>query len=294
MPVGELKRGYSPRLNGENVTHVQILAETGEGLPPILVHRPTMRVIDGMHRLRAAKARGDTRIGVEFFDGTEEEAFIRAVRDNIQHGLPLSRADRAAAAQRILRTHPAWSNRSVAAMTGLSAPTVGAIRNRMTDKSDQSNTRVGRDGRIRPLSSAEGRLRASGIIRERPDASLRDVAREAGVSVSTAQDVRKRLERGADPVPDGLSRRPPGRARALADTVSLLAMLRRDPSLRFSQTGRSLLQWFGVCAIQDGTEPIVDAIPEHCAEAVATLAHNCAQLWTRLEEELDRRRTAGA
>jgi hypothetical protein len=37
-----------------------------EKLPPILVHRATNRIIDGMHRLEAAKLRGDETISVRF------------------------------------------------------------------------------------------------------------------------------------------------------------------------------------------------------------------------------------
>ena len=42
-----------------------------------------MRVIDGMHRLRAAILNGRSSIEVEFFDGSDEEAFIRAVEQNV-------------------------------------------------------------------------------------------------------------------------------------------------------------------------------------------------------------------
>jgi hypothetical protein len=288
LAISDLVGGYSPRLEGEDADHVRILAEAQQGLPPIVVHRATMRVIDGMHRLRAAAARGEAEIEVEFFEGTEEEAFVRAVRDNVRHGLPLSRADREAAVERIVRSHPALSNRSVAEVAGLSPPTVGAIRKRMTDKSFQSNVRVGRDGRVRPVSGVDGRLRASRVIRERPDASLREIARAAGVSVGTAQDVRKRLRRGENPVPERLAHKASAPS---ADSLSLLAVLRRDPSLRFSQAGRTLLQWLGVCAVQDDHERVLDAVPEHCTETVAILARSCAQLWTVLGDELDRRTT---
>jgi hypothetical protein len=279
VAISELSPGYSPRVLGENAEHVRILAEAADVLPPILVHRATMRVIDGMHRLRAAIERGQSEILVEYFDGSEEEAFVRAVRDNVRHGFPLSRVDRENAVLRLLRSHEDWSNRAVAAVTGLSAPTVGAIRRRMTDKSFQSNTRVGRDGRIRPLHGAEGRERASRVIAERPHATLRYVAREAGISLSTAQDVRKRLERGESPVPAGLLREP-------AEMESTLGVLRRDPSLRFTQTGRTLLRWLGVC--QADPDELARAIPAHCASSVADLARACAEVWTRLADDIDR------
>ena len=58
VPVELLRHADSPRLDGESPDHIRTLAESGSDLPPILVHRETMRVIDGMHRLRAAILNG--------------------------------------------------------------------------------------------------------------------------------------------------------------------------------------------------------------------------------------------
>src|SRR5690349_6262411 len=76
----------TPRRSGESLEHVRRLAESEDELPPIVVHRPTMRVIDGMHRLRAAELRGQQEIEVRFFDGDEASSFVLAVRANIAHG----------------------------------------------------------------------------------------------------------------------------------------------------------------------------------------------------------------
>jgi hypothetical protein len=278
IAISELSPGYSPRIEGENAEHVRVLTESPDLLPPIVVHRPTMRVIDGMHRLRAAVERGDSEILVEYFDGSEDDAFIRAVRDNVHHGLPLSRADREAAVVRLLRSRNEWSNRAIAAVTGLSAPTVGAIRRRTTGMPFQSGSRVGRDGRTRPLSGVDGRARASRIIAEQPGASLRHIAREAGIALSTAQDVRKRLERGEDPLRTGSLSEPAAR-------VSTLAVLRRDPSLRFTRTGRALLQWLGVSAADP--DEMAQAIPEYSTRSMAELARACADTWTRFAEAIE-------
>ena len=70
-----------------------------------------MRVIDGTHRLRAALLRGVDVIDVLYFDGPDADAFVLAVELNHTHGLPLSRADRTAAAERIIGSHPDWSDR---------------------------------------------------------------------------------------------------------------------------------------------------------------------------------------
>src|SRR5216683_6312208 len=58
IPVRSLRPGVSPRLEGEDRAHVARLAETESPLPPILVDRCSMRVIDGMHRLMAASLGG--------------------------------------------------------------------------------------------------------------------------------------------------------------------------------------------------------------------------------------------
>ena len=176
VQVDSLLPADSPRSRGEDTGHVHLLAETDAELPPILVQQGTMRVIDGMHRLRAAILNGDRFIEVEFFDGSDEEAFIRAVEQNIAHGLPLALADRKAAAARILRWRPELSDRSVASTTGLSPKTVGALRTCAAEEIPHSHARQGRDGRLRPLDSSEGRLRAAEVIRRNPSASLREIA----------------------------------------------------------------------------------------------------------------------
>jgi ParB-like chromosome segregation protein Spo0J len=197
VPLASVRQGDSPRLSGEDQEHVRRLAECDAAvLPPIVVHRPTMRVIDGMHRLRVAALQGRDRIDVEYFDGSEEEAFARAVELNVAHGLPLSLADRKAAAARILAWRPQMSDRAVAAMTGLSPKTVGAIRSRAVEEIPQLHERVGSDGRRHPLDGAEGRRRAAEALAARPDAPLREVAATAGVSAGTARRVRAAPETG--------------------------------------------------------------------------------------------------
>src|SRR6266536_5847535 len=101
VPVDNIRVAGSPRSTGEDLEHTRMLADVSARLPPIIVHRPTMRVVDGVHRLRAAQLCGRDEIEVRFFDGSEQEAFVLAVRTNVAHGMPLSLADRKAAAARI-------------------------------------------------------------------------------------------------------------------------------------------------------------------------------------------------
>jgi transposase-like protein len=297
VPVRSLLPADSPRQLGEDIEHTQMLAHIDTRFPPILVHRKTMRVIDGMHRLGAAILRGDELTEVRFFEGSEQEAFVLAVQTNIAHGLPLSYADRSRAAERIIASQPTWSDRAIAAAVGLGARTIGNIRRRMRIQPDSEvRARTGRDGRVRPLDSAEGRLRASQILRDRPETSLREVAREVGVSPSTVQDVRRRVQRGEDPVPRPRQRRsaePP--APEAPDLAAMLQGLQNDPSLRFTESGRNLLRWIFSRAIRaDERLGVIGKVPPHCTYIIANVARSCADEWLRLADRLERRATDSA
>jgi ParB-like chromosome segregation protein Spo0J len=306
VPISSLLPGDSPRLGGENPEHVQLLAAV-RGLPPILVHRSTMRVIDGMHRLRAAKLRGDEIISVKFFEGDDGEAFLLSVDANIKHGLPLSLADREAAASRILALYPQWSDRAVAAATGLSPTTVSTIRRRLFLQIEREGSRVGRDGRVRPLDGSAGRRRASAVITMKPDAPLRAIANEAGVSVGTARDVRARLRAGRDPIltPRRAAaeerepsvggavesqRRRTRSARQSIDWPSLRGNLSRDPAVKYAENGRAFVRWVDGHVIDPAEwAELIGAVPAHWRESVAELARSCAGAWLAFAQELEDR-----
>jgi ParB-like chromosome segregation protein Spo0J len=302
VAINELRPADSPRFGAPDAEHAQSLADVEADLPPILVRRATMRVIDGMHRLNAARLRGRDSISVQFFDGDEDQAFLLAVQANISHGLPLRIAERRAAAARIVRSHPEMSDRSIAAISGLAAKTVAAIRG-ATEDCPQVGARIGRDGRVRPLNAADGRRIAGVMFTEQPEASLRKIAKEAGISVGTARDVRERIRRGEDPTlprqraksaaENGSSARTAALARRSADAVdhrAVLEHLRHDPSLRYSDSGRLLLRWLGQRAISSSDwEIIVTQIPPHCAIVVARIARGAALAWSDFADALDQR-----
>ncbi|TMQ89733.1 hypothetical protein ETD83_38635 [Actinomadura soli] len=206
--IDSLVVGESPRQDGENLEHVRTLAEAAENLPPIIVHRPTMTVIDGIHRVQAAILNGLDTISARLIDCDAKEAFILAVEANVSHGLPLSLKDRVSAAERIIADNPQWSDRGVAAATGLSGKTVSRIRQQQAAENGQPNVRMGRDGRLRPLDSGDKRRQAAAMINDDPGTSLRTVARATGLSLATVQDVRHRIKRGEDPVPARYRSRP--------------------------------------------------------------------------------------
>jgi ParB-like nuclease domain len=307
VPVSSLLSGLSPRQHGEDPEHVRLLAQVPTPLPPILVQRGTMRVIDGMHRLRAARMAGRETIDVRFFDGTEAEVLAAALKANTGHGLPLTLADRQAAASRLIALVPRQSDRWIAEVTGLAPGTVAAVRRR-DGQAGLDGTRLGRDGRERPVDIAERRKIASDAIIAHPGASLRTIAALAGLSPGTVRDVRQRLSRGEDPVarkpPAGGQQRPvaapgpgsPGRhapggpAGPPRDRLALLRDLRRDPSLRFTEQGRRLLEWLTIRAAgPSGLDSLIDPLPAHCAYIVVGIARQCADEWLEAARRLERR-----
>jgi ParB-like chromosome segregation protein Spo0J len=309
LPVAMLRLGESPRLEGHDKAHVARLAEVEGPLPPIVVERRTLRVIDGTHRLMAAIRRGQSTIEARYFVGSPDDVFLHAVRANVVHGFPLSQADRRAAAARIVASHPCLSDRAVAEVAGLGAKTVAAIRRHSDDGAARSTVRIGRDGRVRPLNGSEGRRRVVELLTKHPQASLRELARWAGVSPATVSDVRTRLERGETPEPAGAAESRLGDAvsRLIAgkggrggpeqrvDTSNVLDKLLRDPSLRHKEEGRELLRLLQQTAI--GTQKwseLTAAVPPHCGYLVEQLAQQYAKLWSDFAEEMARQSQSAA
>jgi ParB-like chromosome segregation protein Spo0J len=326
LAVSEVRLSDTPRVGGQDDEHIIRLAEAEADLPPIVVHRSSMRVIDGNHRLRAAMLRGDDHIWARLFDGDDAAAFVLGVSLNVSHGLPLTLAERKAAAARIVWSHPQWSDRLIASMTGLAAKTVAGVRVSALTDQDEIRDRLGRDGRLRPIDRVSRRAAAVDLLTRNPHASLRAVAAEVGLSPETVRDVRMRLQRGEDPTS---RRQPPGRpARADASEVDITVgrprilrsvpncqhdsgpagldpdekapalgatalradALRADPMLRYTESGRALIRLLDVHRFSDQTwQKLLETVPAHCADVVASVAYACAQRWARFAEEVARR-----
>ena len=300
VPLSLLLPGESPRLEGQDAAHVTRLAEVEAPLPPILVDRRTMRVIDGTHRLMAAAVNRRPTIDVVFFEGDPADVFLRAVEANVAHGFPLSLNDRRAAARRIIASHRHLSDRAIAQVTGLSAKTIAMLRHQSEDDATRPTSRIGRDGRVRPLNGTERRARVAELMTERPHASLRELARIAGVSPATASDVRKRLLRGEapsrTPAPGGPAGANGSAARDRAaelDTeppnpAPVLEKLVRDPSLRHTESGRQLLRLMQTMAIGVREVPaLAVAMPPHSKGLVRQLAELYARMWQEFARDLE-------
>jgi ParB-like chromosome segregation protein Spo0J len=314
VPLGALRVTGSPRRTVEDPAHARRLADTGAGFPPLLVHRPSMTVIDGIHRLRAARMRGRPTIAVRFFDGSAEDGRLLAVALNVTHGLPLTSEERTAAAERILASRPHWSDRCVAEIAGVSSGKTAEIRRRLLGAPAPDAKRVGRDGRARAVDPSRGRERAAALLRQHPGASLRHIARQAGVSPTTVAAVRDRIARGEDVTVASRPARgagsgsgstgvahadlrpapPPDEAQRPADVGEIHRLLRRDPSLRLTEAGRTVLRLLDAgAAVTRDKDAIAASLPPHCVSAVARLAEEYAKSWQLFATEIQSTGSAG-
>ena len=285
--MSDLRTGLSPRTGGPDPNHARALAERFEELPPILVHGETLTVIDGAHRLLAARLLGRSTIAAVVFDGTEDEAYVEAVRCNTRHGRPLTVGERERAAGRILADCPEWSDRRVAAVCGLSPKSVARVRSRSTEDAARLTTRVGRDGRRRPTDAAAVRLRVAELLRCQPDASLTSIAAAACTSRATVQDVRRRLLRGDSPLPARLEG---GRERSSTDGAAPTSTRwSDDPALCSTPRGGAFAAWLDGHDIGDEHwSPYLDVVPTSRAYLLGADAARRAECWRRLAEALER------
>jgi ParB-like chromosome segregation protein Spo0J len=264
-------------------------------VPPILVHAPTMRVIDGVHRVMAARSAGWTTIRAVLFDGDETQARIEAVRTNVAHGKPLSLAEREAAAVGILELVPDWSNRRIAGVTGLSPKTVDRLRTRATGDSGQlrgaeeaeaagrggrSRYRVGRDGKRRPVDPSAVRQQVAEALRADPEASIRAVARRTGASQATVRDVRERLHRGLHEVTSlAEQRRKRGRPASGIPEQGLGGVVPEEFG-----------QWFETRHVEDKDwKEFVDTVPISRVYEIADMARQRSESWRAFASALEDR-----
>ncbi|MFD3744036.1 hypothetical protein [Nocardia sp. NPDC058633] len=286
IAIDKLKLASSPRVHGVDIRHVRELVEVGAGLPPIIVNRETMEVVDGAHRIMAARQRGESEIDVSFFRGSETDAFVLAVHVNAEQGLPLSREDRLSATRRILDIHAMWSDRMIAELVGLSTKTVALIRACSTEAEPQLNKRLGRDGKMRPVDSTNARLRAAELFKSKPNSSLREVARAVGLSPATVKDVKNQLTHDGPPLTTKQGSSLDSDTASVAMVDVLLNSLRRDPSIRSNEDGRALLRLFvGTVEHRYGSRSI-QAIPAHQVSAVVQVAKVCAIMWQDFATQL--------
>jgi len=307
LPLDELQIGESPRGTGVKHSHVQVLAHVEDRWPPILVTRVNHHIVDGVHRYHAAQMLGRTKIRCLFFDGDPEDAFIEAVRRNIDHGLPLKLREREQAAARVLTCRAGWSDRKIAVLCGLAPSTVRRLRECSTVQRTQLDKRQGRDGRIRPLDSGEVRRRTELVLRSRPNASLREVAKIVGTSPTTVRTVRAKLADADDDCEAGIVSLVPRPATALprqagTDTpngamqsqpaernTTLVSAWSSDFAMRSTPGASAFCEWFNQTALGPGWHDHVEAVPLSRVYEIADEARKRAIDWKSFADAIENR-----
>jgi len=154
------------RADGLNETAVQEYAElvrNGTSLPRIVMidDGTCARLVDGFHRLEAARRAGHQTLEARIYDGDALHALVYATGANAQHGLRRSIADKQMAVRRLLE-HPSFtsvSSRHIANSAGVSHTMVDSMRAELQESGTIPRTEkvMGSDGRAQsPVKRPEG------------------------------------------------------------------------------------------------------------------------------------------
>lgn len=124
-------------------------------LPPVVVFNTDdgYLLADGFHRCEAAKRLGRENIKAEIREGTRQAAEEYAALANLQHGKPLTRAERRKAVERMLMLYPERSASWIAEDTGVSDKTVRKYREDLENSNSEfprCSTFTTKDGREFP------------------------------------------------------------------------------------------------------------------------------------------------
>jgi ParB-like chromosome segregation protein Spo0J len=284
VAVADLSPGFQLRLGKINQDHVNAIALAGGNWPPIIVHRADNSIIDGHYRYLAACQLGHSQIDCIYFEGGKESAFLEALRQNRDHGLPLSLRDREAAARQVLALHPDWSDRRVGFICGLAPGTVSRLRTKVVGASDQDgqlHARVGRDGKRRPVDPRASRSRIVSALRAQPDGSLRNIARVTGTSPATVRAVR--AER--NPARNGNEHKASNVLPAAPFSPGWIF----DAALLSAVDGESFARWFERTSIGDEWPAFVMGIPISRIYEVADEARRRAAAWLEFASTVEER-----
>jgi hypothetical protein len=189
-----------------------------------------------------------------------------------------NRRERRDAAGQLVRQHPEWSDRRIAELCGVSPKTVAQLRDELRGPDEgEPAMRVGRDGRARPVDAAARRALVVAALEERPDASLRAIARSVGVSPETVRSVRQHLGRKAPPRPVVTP--------MIWRTSAPVETWRPDVAFTSREDSAATASFFERTDVCDSDlERHVHAIPLSRVYEVADEARRRAAFWTRLAQ----------
>jgi ParB-like chromosome segregation protein Spo0J len=292
VEVSCLKFGLSPRLGDRDQERVRLLAGVLDVCPPIIVERRTGSLIDGVHRVMAARMLGRKQIRAHMFDGSREEALVIAIRSNVTHGMPLTLQEREVAAGKVLILYPDWSDRRVGEVCGLSAKTVANLRQCPTADTPQLDTRTGRDGRRRPVDPSGHRAQIAQILQTRPASSNREVARIAGASPTTVAKVKRQITSAGlqDLAMESLSNSSTSSRRAVAEGLRPEPGFVDDTALLAMHKGPQFVAWLEAVSLADSDwRESISSVPLSRLYSLANHARMQSEAWTRFAVSLEQR-----
>ena len=119
--------------------------------PPIVVWfvNGLYILLCGQHRFEAALKAGLTEILARVFDGSSDEAFLQAFKDNVKHGVRMTDNDKKVAAIKALKRFPNKSLEFFVKELGGSKTTLSVLRNELYDTGQlaRPDEVIGEDGK---------------------------------------------------------------------------------------------------------------------------------------------------
>jgi uncharacterized ParB-like nuclease family protein len=161
--IAEMEETAGVRSHRLDLEHAARMVPFIGDLPPIDVvalQRSRYGVLAGYHRLKAHQLAERKTIKVSVHNLDPEQWFAFAVRSNVTHGLPLTLAERKAAACQMLYGGDKRTDRAIAADCGLDHKTVAKLRIPREAESGgedphlEPTVRIGRDGKAYPVAGA--------------------------------------------------------------------------------------------------------------------------------------------
>jgi hypothetical protein len=151
-----------------------------------------------------------------------------------------------------------------------------------------SQSRLGRDGRLRPVPSTAARARIAQAIAHHPDASLRAIAAATHTSPETVRTVRRSLRQHDGPPVQALAPLPAIGSRTTSAHVP--SPWSSDSACQSTPEGAAFAGWFDATRVEESAlfEHLA-AVPISRVYGVIDEAHRRAQFWASFADRLGRR-----
>jgi len=130
------------------------LASIIESSPIVVFDTPSgLMLVDGFHRLAAARQLDWSEIKAQIYKGSVQDAFAYACLANLKHGKPLTRSEREHAVKEYIVLNAELSDRWIAQDTGLHNDTISKWRQELiaNGRLKANEKRIGQDGKERTV-----------------------------------------------------------------------------------------------------------------------------------------------